>query len=191
MWSIFLIAQTSCWASNPHDDVIKWKHFPRYWPFVRGIHRWPHKGQWRGALMFSLICAWINGSVNNREAGDLRRHRAHYDVIVMVVGGLGRHDAHMTLSCWTDVIIDNSRWSRSLSPKRVDTKSMVENNDWHFITKYRPKWISHGPQNANMKMNFHDCFPALLTVPLSQRSRDVIIMSLSGQNDFVMSFFTW
>ena len=22
-----------------HDDVIKWKHFPRYWPFVRGIHR--------------------------------------------------------------------------------------------------------------------------------------------------------
>ena len=46
-----------------HDDVIKWKHFPRYWPFVRGIHRSPvnspHKGQWRGALMFSLICVWI------------------------------------------------------------------------------------------------------------------------------------
>ena len=40
-----------------HDDVIKWKHYPRYWPFVRGIHRSPvnspHKGQWRGALMFS------------------------------------------------------------------------------------------------------------------------------------------
>ena len=43
----------------------------------------PHKGQWRGALMFSLICAWINGWVNNREAGDMRRYRAHYDVIVM------------------------------------------------------------------------------------------------------------
>ena len=44
-----------------HDDVIKWKHFPRCWPFVGGIHRSPvnspHKGQWRGALMFSLICA--------------------------------------------------------------------------------------------------------------------------------------
>ena len=44
-----------------HDDVIKWKHFPRYWPFVRGIHRSPvnspNKGQWRGALMFSLIYA--------------------------------------------------------------------------------------------------------------------------------------
>ena len=45
----------------------------------------PHKGQWRGALMFSLICVWINGWINNREAGDLRRYRAHYDVIVMKV----------------------------------------------------------------------------------------------------------
>ena len=43
----------------------------------------PHKGQWRGALMFSLICAWINDWVNNREAGDLRRHRGHYGVNVM------------------------------------------------------------------------------------------------------------
>ena len=70
-----------------HDDVIKWKHFPRYWPFVRGIHRSPvnspHKGQWHGALMFSLICVWIHGWVNNREAGDLRRYCAHYDVTVM------------------------------------------------------------------------------------------------------------
>ena len=45
----------------------------------------PHKGQWRAALMFSLICVWINGWVNNREAGDLRRHCAHYDVIVMQI----------------------------------------------------------------------------------------------------------
>ena len=71
-----------------HDDVIKWKHFPRYWPFVRGIHRSPvnspHKGQWRGALIFSLICICINGWVNNREAGDLRRYRAHYDGSVML-----------------------------------------------------------------------------------------------------------
>ena len=70
-----------------HDDVIKCKHFPRYWPFMRGIHRSPvnspHKGQWRGALMFSLICAWTNSWENNGDAGDLRRYRAHYDVIVM------------------------------------------------------------------------------------------------------------
>ena len=71
-----------------HDDVIKWKHFPPYWPFVRGIHRSPvnslHKGQWRGALMFSLICVWINGWENNRQTGDLRCYRTHCDVIVFV-----------------------------------------------------------------------------------------------------------
>ena len=56
----------------------KWKHFPRYWPFVRGIHRSQvnssHKCQWRGALMVSSISAWINGWVNSGEADDLRRH---------------------------------------------------------------------------------------------------------------------
>ena len=44
-------------------DSMAWWHFPRYWPFVRGIHRSPvnspHRGQWRGALMFSLICTWM------------------------------------------------------------------------------------------------------------------------------------
>ena len=56
---------------NEHSMSL-WR--PRYWPFVRGIRRSPvnslHKGRWRGALMFSLICAWINGWVNNCEAGD-------------------------------------------------------------------------------------------------------------------------
>ena len=70
-----------------HDDVIKWKHFTRYWPCVPGIHRSPvnspHKGHWRGALMFSLICAWINRWVNNGEAVDFRRYHSYYDVIVM------------------------------------------------------------------------------------------------------------
>ena len=100
-----------------HDDVIKWKHFPRYWPFVQGIHRPPvnslHKGQWRGALMFSLICAWMNGWVNNREAGDLKRHHAHYDVTVMY-------------------------WKQSLSPSRalVTKVFSVEIQIWwksHFL----------------------------------------------------------
>ena len=54
--------------SLSHDDVIKWKH----------------KGQWRGALIFSLICAWINGWVNIGAVGDLRSHRAYYDVTVMM-----------------------------------------------------------------------------------------------------------
>ena len=86
-----------------HDDVLKWKHFPHYWPFARWRYQKEtfstllaicagnspvpgHKGQWRGALMFSLFCVWINGWVNNGEAGDLRRYLAHYDVTVVVRG---------------------------------------------------------------------------------------------------------
>ena len=74
---------------NCHNDVIKWKYFPRYYPFVRGIHRWPvnspHKGQWGGALVCSSICDWTNDWANNRDVGDLRRHCAHYDVTVMII----------------------------------------------------------------------------------------------------------
>ena len=44
----------------------------------------PHKGQSRGALMFSLIWACTNGWANNRNAGDLRRCCVHYAVIVMI-----------------------------------------------------------------------------------------------------------
>ena len=94
---------------HKHDDVIKWKHFPRYLPFVRGIHRSPvkspHKGQWRGALMFTLICVWINGCVNNREAGDLRRYYAHYGVTVM-----GKQPIHK-----------NAKEKRKQSTKTADT----------------------------------------------------------------------
>ena len=82
----------SCWhvhlLTYPlHYDAIKLKHFPRYSPFVRGIH-WspvnsPHKGQWRRALMVSLICTWKNSWTNNRDAGDLRHHRTNHDVSVM------------------------------------------------------------------------------------------------------------
>ena len=92
--------QITCWINYDqfHGDVefqyafsmmplSNGNFFPRYWPFVRGMLRSPvnspHKGQWLGALMFSFICAWIHGWVKHREAGELRRHRAHYDVIVM------------------------------------------------------------------------------------------------------------
>ena len=68
--------------------------FSAFLSFVPGIHRSsvnsPHKGQWRGALMFSLICARINGWVNNGEAGDLRRHRPHYDFTVICHGNSTR-----------------------------------------------------------------------------------------------------
>ena len=67
--------------------------------FIRGIHRWPvnspHKGQWCRALMFSMICDWTNSRANNGDAGDLRRHCAHYDVIVMWGDGSYISDAEV------------------------------------------------------------------------------------------------
>ena len=63
-------------------------------PFVWGIHRspvnFPHKGQWRGVLMFSLIWTWTNSWASNNDAGDLRRYHAHYDVIVRFTNNWGR-----------------------------------------------------------------------------------------------------
>ena len=113
---------------SKHDDVIKWKHFPRYWPFVRGIRgssvNSPHKGQWRRVLMFSLICVWINGRVNNREVGDLRRYCAHYDVIVMenfnTSSWLSRHIIHFRFDrCWLPV----DAWYQDISGHDIDQVS--------------------------------------------------------------------
>ena len=90
--------------SRKHDDVIKWKHFPRHWPFMRGIHRSsvnsPNKGQWRGALMFPLVCIWNNSWINNGEAGDLRCHRAHYYVIVMKIRNFRYGWLVQSISSW-------------------------------------------------------------------------------------------
>ena len=76
------------WDNPPSWWCHQMETFPRYWPFVRGIHRSPmdspRKGQWRGAVMFSVICAWTNGWAKDRDAGGLRRHRVPYDVSVML-----------------------------------------------------------------------------------------------------------
>ena len=73
-------------SSYYHDDVIKWKDFPRHWPFVRINYRSPVNPPTKASdaelWCFHWSLPWINGWVNNHEAGDLRRHRAHYDVIL-------------------------------------------------------------------------------------------------------------
>ena len=83
--SNFNLSDRSLWTPFI-DDVNNWKHFPCYWTFVqpsiliKPVNS-PHKGQWRGCFLWSA--PWINGWLSNREAGDLRRHRVHYDVNVM------------------------------------------------------------------------------------------------------------
>ena len=119
---------------TPHDDGIKWKHFPRNWPFVRAIHQFPvnspHKGQWRGALVFSLIYVWINDWVNNGEAGDLRRYLTHYDVTVMACFQILALVVHICYS-WSG----HSKWDQC-SPSGVAQFA----GGWWFETLSRQLW---------------------------------------------------
>ena len=134
---------------NSHDDVIKWKHFPRYWPFVRGIHlspvNSPHKGQWRRALMFTLICAWINGCVNNREAGDLRRFCAHYGVTVMWL-----HGVMVRFTIYNDLITFGAFWQN-----RTYQRSLI------FYSKIRKKlqntYYMHTHRNGSVNVTGNLC----------------------------------
>ena len=125
--------------SSDHYDVIKWKHFPRIWPFVRGIHRSPvnspHKGQWRGALMFSLICVWINDWVKNREVGDLRHYCAHNDVMVMVIKHmvpcLSRCSLPRITSMWLTELLSITFNLKSLYISISNRTSLAEFNELH------------------------------------------------------------
>ena len=144
-----------------HDDVINWKHFPRFWPLVRGIHRSPvnpsHKYQWREALMFSLICARINGWVNNGEAGDLRRHRAHYDVIVNNASGLphsctqwGSHMYHIFSGYMPDVWINDSQGSTK--DKMIHITSFILHDN--FFSKYSQSALHRSPVRTTYGVSF-------------------------------------
>ena len=86
------------------------------------------KGQWRGALMFTLICARINGWVNNREAGDLRRYRTHYDVIVM------NWVLSLELSRYIWELVGHFWWRHLVN--RNYTKSLIAKLTWKMAFQY-------------------------------------------------------
>ena len=98
-------------------DVIKWKHFPRYRPFVRGIHRSPvnspHKGQWRGSLVFSLMCA-LNKRLSKQSWGwwfetPPRSLWRHCNALRLLWAW------HATLGAGTSVAGTTITWARFLS----------------------------------------------------------------------------
>ena len=82
------------------------KKNPRYWP----LHRWIPLTKASNA---ELLSAWINGWVNNREAGGLRRHHAHYDVTVMECRA--RHDIFRCFFRWANIYLKWSRRSREFT----------------------------------------------------------------------------
>ena len=167
-----LVKQASGHRDSQHDDVIKWKHFPRYWPFVRGIHRLPvnspHKGQWRRALMFSLICTWINSWVNNHEAGDLRCHHTHYDVIVM--GQVNYIPRWAVLQSFDDFFCQKTKcWTNNELVGEID--------DW---PSKKGSWMRDisGYVNHQVEMN------------LPHQSHHWIIFVFQNKNDLKMMVFS-
>ena len=158
--------------------------FRVYWPFVRGIHRSsvnsPHKGQWLRALIFSLIFAWISGWVNYREAGVLRRHRAHYDVIVIrkskdYVYGIWVYKA---LGIWKgyyrvkkSLVSYMKPWTEARNNKymKYHSKLTYQLSFWNVSRKvdYHPggKWFIHGPKRRkeNQLLSLkHPCWLSLV-----------------------------
>ena len=95
--------------------------FSRYWPFVGNS---PVPGQWRGALMFSLICAWINAWVKIREAGDLRRNRAHYDVTLMFIIIYRCFQCCFHVNSTTEILFKYQRKLDNLCWRNIDTKEV-------------------------------------------------------------------
>ena len=99
----------------------------------------PHKGQWRGTFMLSLISALTNGWVNNRDAGDSRPHRALYDVTVMWM-------ANMENICY---------WTRMHEPdimrKEIHSVSYISWTTAEFITALSKGFLEYGLQRYARK----------------------------------------
>ena len=105
----------------PHDDVIKWKHFPRYSPFVRGIQRSPVNSPAQRPVAQSFD-VFFDPHLNKRLSkqswgwGFLRWHRAHYDVTVVHVWWMGpclpwgriSSICHSRVSNWLTLVVPYS-----------------------------------------------------------------------------------
>ena len=153
------IVNSSLWGSvkSKHGDVIKWKHFPLYWPFVRGIHRGPvnstHKGQWRGALMFSLIYVWIHGWVNNRDAGDLRRAKvgvpnSYTPRAICKAYPSIRSPTSWKWACWIDITHHCSVWNLKKTA-RINTDFNLSKST--LIARFMgPTWGPSGADRAQV-----------------------------------------
>ena len=120
-----------------HQKFSLWRHQMETFSALLALWGWihqspvnsPHKGQWRGALLFSLICAWINGWVNNRESGDVRRHRAYYNVIVMIVHWQRAYSKEYAL--WSILLCPVAIWNQSILDIYFRVNSLARLQSYH------------------------------------------------------------
>ena len=145
----------------------KIKHNDR-WPV-----NYPHKGQWRGALIFSFIFAWTNGCANNRDAGDLRRHRAHYDVVVMLF------HYHCIRKTWLVL------WKEPVYSTRhiiCDTSALTQNSYyiyviWYFNSEAFP-WEYKTHEVVNIKVITRSCLTSRVRLGKCEVKEFALVKSL-------------
>ena len=114
--------------------------------------------------MFSLICVWINGWVNNREAGDLRRHRGHFDVNVMQPSSNRMDNCWGVLYMYITIVDVNMRlrtgshtyWFHSQGlPFFLSSSSTLLVQLWHRLTTWTENWLDnyglHGYANFRLR----------------------------------------
>ena len=105
----------------------------------------PHKGQWRGALMFPLMCAWTNGWAKNRDASNSRSHRAHYNVIVKCFRCLNRQLLRSNTKFWLHMLVEFSQIS--ITEIQIPVAGILEmlRGKWPcFLKHYKESWICIG-----------------------------------------------
>ena len=161
---------------------------------MRGIHRSPvnspHQGQWRGALLFSLIYAWINDWVNNIEASDLRRHRAHYDVTVV------QFHYFPTQIIFNDTLNvtssqRNLQWNIPFLVSHDPRSPCFSSHAWMTMKKYDitvPLHEQHGANGHAMMPMWRHC-KAILTVyqiaysvPQQSKNESAALLALYDEN---------
>ena len=124
-----------------------WRHqmgiFSALLALCDGIHRShldsPHEGQWRRALMFSLICTWTNGQANNRETGNLRRHRAHYDASLMYEENISTRYTSVPNACQHSHSF--AQWTRKKPWTHLSMNRLC--SLWVLQRGLIPAWISN------------------------------------------------
>ena len=147
----------------------------------------PHKGQWRGALMLSLICAWTNSWANYRNAGDVRRHCAHYDVIVMIHVWLSPYWQILfivflfrtcVILCFMSILSPYTcfMWNTDLSEKSTI---------WWCIIHFAPLQWRHNGRASISNYQPHDC---LLNRLFRRRSKKT---SSAASMAFVPGIHRW
>ena len=96
----------------------------------------PAKGQWSGALMHFFIFAWMNGWVNNLEAGDLRHYHAHYDLTVTEHASLSDHSINCLTTTKHDLTQSCHRFMTLyyvLMPKQISLFHIpILHSNWWF-----------------------------------------------------------